>query len=65
MDKHNKIYKFTGTQLLRQIRLAASAIGKDILGFSPSDLGLHSAPCGAAMAMYLAGVPVYTIMLLG
>jgi hypothetical protein len=28
-------------------------------------IGLHSARSGAAMAMYLAGVPVFTIMLLG
>jgi hypothetical protein len=64
MDKHNKIHKITGSQLLRQIHLAAAAIGKDILGFSPNDFGLHSAHSGVAMAMYLAGVPVYTIMLL-
>ena len=61
MDKYNKIHKITGSQLLRQLRLAAAAIGKDILEFSPNDL----ARCGAAMAMCLAGVPVYTIMLLG
>lgn len=36
-----------------------------MLGFHASDIGLHSARSGAAMAMYLAGVPVYTIMLLG
>jgi hypothetical protein len=65
MDKNNKIYKISGTQLLRQLRLAAAALGKDILGFSPTDLGLHSACSGAAIAMFLAGVPVYTIMLLG
>ncbi len=65
MDKNKKIYKISGTQLLKQIRLAAAALGKDILGFAPTDLGLHLARSGAAMAMYLAGVPVYTIMLLG
>jgi hypothetical protein len=43
MDKSKKIYNITGTQLLKQIRLAAAALGKDILGFSPKDLGLHSA----------------------
>jgi hypothetical protein len=35
------------------------------LGFDPNHLGLHSAQSGAAMAMHLAGVPVFTIMLLG
>jgi hypothetical protein len=56
---------FSGKELLTRIRLAASVIGKDSLGFSPEDLGLHSARSGAAMAMYLGGVPVFTIMLLG
>lgn len=65
MDQNKNIHKITGIQLLRRIRLAATAIGKDTLGFSPNDLGLHSARSGAAMAMCLAGVPVYTIMLLG
>jgi hypothetical protein len=35
------------------------------LGFSAKEIGLHSARSGAAMAMYLAHVPVFTIMLLG
>ncbi len=65
IDKNKNIYRITGTQLLHQIRLAAAALGKDVLGFSPNELGLHSARSGAAMAMFLAGVPVYTIMLLG
>lgn len=50
---------------MQQIWLAATAIGKDTLSFSPKDIGLHSARSGAAMAMYLSGVPIYTIMLLG
>jgi hypothetical protein len=29
------------------------------------DIGTHSIRSGAAMAMYLAGVPVFTIMLIG
>jgi hypothetical protein len=65
MDSNSKIHKITGVQLLKQIRLAAAALGKDILGFSPKDIGLHSARSGAAMAMYLSGIPIYTIMLLG
>jgi hypothetical protein len=49
---------FTGKDLL------SDTLGPDELGFSPNQLGLHSARSGAAMAMYLAGVPVFTIMLL-
>jgi len=45
--------------------MAATAIGKDKLGFTANQIGLHSARGRAAMAMYLAGVPVFTIMLLG
>ena len=35
------------------------------LGLHPEDIGLHSLRASAAMAMYLNGIPVYTIMLLG
>jgi hypothetical protein len=56
---------FTGTVLLRRLRLAATTIGPDELGFTVKQIGFHSARSRAAMAMYLAGVPVFTIMLLG
>jgi len=58
-------YQITGPQLLKQLRRATTAIGHESLGFHACNIGLHSARSGAAMAMYLAGVPVYTIMLLG
>jgi hypothetical protein len=61
----SSIHRFLGKELLSCIRLATTTIGPDKLGFSPNQLGLHSARSGAAMAMYLAGVPVFTIMLLG
>jgi hypothetical protein len=59
----NSIILFQGTELLKRLRLAADSIGSDTLG--SNEIGLHSARSGAAMAMYLAGVPVFTIMLLG
>jgi hypothetical protein len=37
----------------------------DILGFTADQIGLHSARSGTTVAMYLVGVPVFTIMLLG
>jgi hypothetical protein len=58
-------YYFSGKELLSRIRLAAATIGEDELDFSPDQVSLHSARSGAAIAMYLAGVPVVTIMLLG
>jgi hypothetical protein len=45
--------------------MAATSLGLDILGFTSDQIGLHSACSGAAMAMYLVGIPVFTIMLLG
>lgn len=48
-----------------RLQAAAARIGEDVLGFSPQDIGTHSIRSGGAMAMYLAGVPVFTIMLIG
>ncbi len=65
ISKDNKTHLFSGPELLSRLRIAAASIGPDELGFTPDQIGLHSARSGAAMAMYLAGVPVFTIMLLG
>jgi hypothetical protein len=62
---NNKLSLFSGSELLKRLRFATTSIGKDILGFSADQIGLHSARSRAAMAMHLAGVPVFTIMLLG
>jgi hypothetical protein len=55
----------TSKQILDRIRDRVTAIGKDVLGFEAWEVGTHSIRSAAAMAMYLAGVPVYTIMLIG
>jgi hypothetical protein len=65
LHSNSTSHRFTGLELLKRIRLAASTLGPEKLGFTPDQLGLHSARSGAAMAMCLAGVPVFTIMLLG
>ncbi len=51
--------------LLTHLRRAADLLGPHNLGYTSDQICLHSAQSGAAMAMYLAGVPVFTIMLLG
>jgi hypothetical protein len=61
----DRIHLFTGKELLHRLRLATRSIGPDILGFTAEQIGLHSARSGATMAMYLAGIPVFTIMLIG
>jgi len=62
---NGKLHEITSTELLTKLRAAVTAIGESTLGFGPLDIGLHSLRSGAAMAMYLANVPVFTIMLLG
>ncbi len=42
-----------------------TVIGSARLGFKQSKIGTHSLCSWAAMEMYLAGVPMYTIMLIG
>jgi hypothetical protein len=49
----------------KRLRRAAASIGSARLGFEPHEMGTHSIRSGAAMAMYLAGVPTFTIMLIG
>ena len=65
MHPDSTVHKFHGKEILNRIRLAEASLGYEELGFHPEDIELHSAHSGAAMAMYLAGVPVFTIMLLG
>jgi hypothetical protein len=60
-----KASHLTATFLLGKLCQAASIIGKNDLVFEPNELGLHSLRSGAAMAMYLAGCAVFTIMLIG
>ncbi len=53
------------TMVLDRIRSAVCSLGKDRLGFTEEEVGTHSNRSGRAMGMYLAGTPMYTIMLLG
>jgi hypothetical protein len=62
---HGRPDKITSTQVLSALCAASKAVGSARLGFEPSEMGTHSLCSGAAMEMYLAKVPVYTIMLIG
>jgi len=55
----------SGPDMVTFIRAAVTDLGQNFLGFGPADVGTHSIRSGAAMAMHLAGVAVYTIMLIG
>jgi hypothetical protein len=52
-------------EVLKQLRDAAAAVGEKKLGFPVDRIGTHSIRAGAAMAMFLAGVPCETIQLIG
>jgi len=69
------IYKFMGDDgrtrdfdsatAFRMLQGFISSVDFKGLGLDPKRIGLHSLCLLAAMAMYLNGIPVYTIMLLG
>ena len=52
-------------QVLQLIRLQVALLGKDILGFSPEDVGTHSIRSSFAMLLHLAGKDPLIIMLQG
>jgi hypothetical protein len=60
----NKQVLLTANIMLSKLRAAVTLIGVDVLGFTVDDISLHSLRSGAAMAMYLSSIPVYTIMLI-
>jgi hypothetical protein len=65
LSRQGHIEHVTSTQIRTKIRAAAASIGEDSLGFKIEEIGCHSFRSGSAMAMYLAGVPVTTIQLIG
>ena len=65
INENGKLALIDSKMLLDKLRAAATAIGIDELGFIAEDIGLHSLRSGAAMAMYLSSIPVFTIMLIG
>jgi len=64
-DRDGKRGELTSGEALVMLRNFVRTIDFEALGLHPDDVGLHSLRASAAMVMYLNGVPVYTIMLLG
>jgi hypothetical protein len=56
---------FDSATALRMLQGFIPSVYYKGLGLNPKRIGLHSLCLSAAMAMYLNGLPVYTIMLLG
>ena len=63
-DNRGKMKDLTGTVGLAILRDFVKNVDKSY-GIPAGEVGLHSLRSSAAMAMYMNGVPVYTIMLLG
>ncbi len=61
----NRLEGILSKEVLKQLRDAAAAVGERRLGFPVDRIGTHSILVGAAMAMFLAGVPCQTIQLIG
>ena len=57
--------EITSELVLARLRAIVDIIGKDVLGYESADIGTHSLRSGCAMALHLAGVQVYMIMLIG
>ena len=54
----------SSSMMLATLRNAADSMGKDVLGFTSSEIGCHSIRSACAMALCLAGYPEFTIMLI-
>ena len=55
----------TSLDVRNNIHCAVRDIGKDKLGFTEDDVGTHSNRSIASMAVYLANVPVFKIIIIG
>ena len=65
LTEDGKNTHINSTQVLPRLRATVGIMGKEKLGFSEDDIGLHSLRAGGAMAMFLSGVPTIIIMRIG
>ncbi len=57
-ERGTRATTITAEEMLVHLRVAAIQYREAQLGFPAGDIGMHSLRAGAAMAMFLAGVPV-------
>jgi len=62
---NEKLHEVTCDDMMKALRETATSIGKDTLCFKLNDIGTHSIRSGSSIGIYLAEVPVYTILLIG
>jgi len=63
--RHNLLDNITAKEVILTLQDAVVAHGEDDLRIYRHEIGTHSIRSGAAMAMYLGGVPVFAIMMIG
>ena len=63
-DKKGTPWDLTAKAALAHLRCFIANVDP-VFGLKPKEIGLHSIRSSAAMGMYLNGIPVFTIMLLG
>jgi hypothetical protein len=61
----SRITHVTGKQVANVLKDTVRAIGEDVLNIKADEVGTHSIRSAAAMAMFIGGLPVYLIMLMG
>jgi len=61
----NKTISITSKMVANLFKDCIVAIGETKLRIQCHEIGTHTIQSGAAMAMYLAGVPIFLIMLIG
>jgi hypothetical protein len=60
----NGLERILSKEVLKQLRDCAAVVGERRLRFPVDRIGTHSIRAGAAIAMFLAGVPCETIQLI-
>ena len=63
--RNGRIQHITSEEMVIYLRAAVEAIGEEKFGFKSTEVGTHSLRSGAAMAMFLDQIPVYTMMMIG
>ena len=63
--RKKKLEYIDASTIITALQVAVKAYGETALRIESHEIGTHSLRSGAAMAMYLGGCPVYSIMLIG
>ncbi len=61
----SRVRHVTSKLIANALKDAVTAIGEDVQNIKADEVGTHSLLSAAAMAMFLGGLPVYLIMLMG